>query len=170
MPWGGLEWVTKYRPCSDPISPQDGTFSMIRKVVHKLYSSCLLHLFLNVPCKRCPVGVPWWSSGYRTRCSRCHGPGSIPGWGPVIPQALQHPSQQQTFPCLTGHSCVTCSHMSQSLARIRVHGTLSPVMTPTSWNSLSWKSEDSWMEQVFVKEAGGTQGVCHRYVMNVLSP
>jgi hypothetical protein len=60
--------------------------------------------------------------------------------------------------------------MSQSLARIGFHGALSPVMTPTSWNSLSWKSEDSWMEQVFVKEAGGTQGICHRYVMNVLSP
>ena len=36
---------------------------MIRKVVYKLHSTCTLHLFLSVPCKRCPVGVPRWPSG-----------------------------------------------------------------------------------------------------------
>ena len=96
---------------SDPISPQDVTFSMIRKVVYKLHSTCTLHLFLSVPCKRCPVGVLWWSrwsSGYRTQCFHCHGLASIPGRGTVIPQALQHPSplphppnkQQQKYPPL----------------------------------------------------------------------
>ena len=64
------------------------------------------------------TGIPWRYSAQDSLCSHCQGPGSIPGWGTEIPQAVWRSKKKKKYSLLQS-SNKEGSDKVKSLAKVR---------------------------------------------------